>query len=228
VHDIAIDWRIPNEIFSKAAHRKSVHRQLCVTTGEAGQHPALAALPAGFADEAWTHGDLAVLRDIARLPAATGSSANLAWGAKAPDEPEFALPSPALAPARRALRAAALEARLILDASAGQGIHAALCLRDNPAARVMADLAPAAMERLRRAFGDRILPVSAVTERPDLVLLDARGGRAEAAAAEAEAVIALGPPDAGMRDLLAAGWVCELPGSGAEWLRRLRPAAVGR
>jgi hypothetical protein len=228
VHDIAIDWGLPNEVFSRAAHRRPVHRELSATTEGAGEHPALAPLPEGFAEEAWTHGDLAVLRDIARLPVAPGSSANLAWGAKVPDAPEFALPSPALAPARRALRAAALEARLILDASTGQGIHAALCLRDNPAARVMADLAPAAMERLRRAFGERILPVAAVTERPDLVLLDARGGRAEAAAAEAEAVIALGPPDAGMRDLLAAGWVCELPGSGAEWLRRLRPAAVGR
>jgi hypothetical protein len=228
VHDIAIDWRRPNELFSRAAHRSPVHRELSVTMAGPGEHPALATLPEAFTEEGWTHGDLAVLRDIARLPVATAGSANLAWGASVPDAPEFALPSPALAPARRALRAAALGARLILDASTGQGIHAALCLRANPAARVLADLAPAAMERLRRAFGDRILPVSAVAERADLILLDARGDGAEAAAAGAAAVIALGPPEAGMRDLLAAAWVCEPPGPGSDWLRWVRPAARGR
>jgi hypothetical protein len=219
-HDIAVDWTKPNALFTVRPHRRAGNRRI----GEDTAHPAFRPVPDGFADEAWTHAEVAILRD---LTVAGPDDANLAWGATPPADPAFALPSPDLAAARTALRGAARAARRIRDDSDSLGIHAALCLMANPAAVVLADLPMSAAQRLRRAFGDRVRPTAEATSPADLVLVGQRdtGAALRAAPGPGATVLVALPPDTpagpGVRGLFAEGWREETPGPG--WLRRLVP-----
>jgi hypothetical protein len=216
-HDIPVHWPKPNALFTLLPHRRARNRRV----GEDAAHPAFLPVPDAFADEAWTHAEVALLRD---LTAPTGD-ATLAWGMGPPGAPAFALPSPALAAARMALRAAARSAACIRDETDSHGIHAALCLRANPAAVVLADLPDATAQRLRRAFGDRLRPAQSPGPPADLVLLGQRdtGGVARVPPAPGASVLVVLPPDApagpGLCGLVAAGWREDAPAAG--WLRRL-------
>jgi hypothetical protein len=220
VHDIPVPWPKPNELFTRRPHARARHRRV----GEDAAHPAFLSAPDAFVDEDWTHADVAVLRDLtATLP----GDATLAWGARPPADIAFALPCPALAAARMALRAAARGAACIRDESDSHGINAALCLAANPAAVVLADLPEVAAHRLRRAFGERLRPASSPGPPADLVLLGQRdtGGVARVLPAPATGVLVVLPADApagpGLRGLLARGWREETLAEG--WLRRLAP-----
>ncbi|BDG70806.1 hypothetical protein Rmf_07350 [Roseomonas fluvialis] len=217
-HDIPVPWAAPNALFTLLPHRRARNRRV----GDDAAHPAFLPVPDAFVDEAWTHADVAILRDLT-VPAA--GDGTLAWGASPPADPAFSLPSPALAAARMALSAAASRAACIRDETDSQGIHAALCLRANPAAVVLADLPDAAARRLRRAFGDRLRSAASPGPAADLVLLGQRdtGGVARVPPAPGASVLVVLPPDVppgpGLCGLVAAGWREEAPAAG--WLRRL-------